>query len=221
MTTKVRSIEELDDAISAETAWRKKELTTSLKLVQQSSNAQTTNLRSGVLILYAHWEGWVKKVAQLYIRYVNSQKVPYEKLSPAFLGNALKTRISLIEEASKPIVHNKFASFLRDDFTKKALLSEDLVQTQSNLSSKIFFDVVERLGLPQRTKYLTRSNLIDEELVNQRNTIAHGKFLVLKVVDFIALQEMVLDLLEIFTDDIRNAASTRAYLADPGWTVSR
>ena len=168
---KIYTVEELDDKISNETGWRKKELTTSLKLVQQSANAQNINLRSGILLLYAHWEGWVKQIAQLYIRYVNTQSTTYEKLSAAFLGNALKTRISLIEQASTPGVHNEFASFLREGLAQKAFLSEDLVQTQSNLSSKVFLDVVERLGLPQRPEYSTRANLIDEKLVDRRNTI--------------------------------------------------
>jgi hypothetical protein len=63
---KIRSVEALDDEISAEIAWRKQELTTALKLIQQSTgHTRTANVRSGVLILYAHWEGWVKGVAQL------------------------------------------------------------------------------------------------------------------------------------------------------------
>ena len=218
---KIRTVEDLYDEISNETAWRKKELTTSLKLVQQSTNAQKFNLRSGILLLYAHWEGWVKQVAQLYIRYVNMQRPPYEKLSAAFLGNALKTKISLMEEASTPRVHKEFALFLLEGLAQKASLSEDLVQTQSNLSSKVFLDVVERLGLPQRPEYSTRANLIDEKLVGRRNTIAHGKFLTLEAEDFLSLQKDVLDLLEIFTNDVHNAASTRAYLADPGWPIPR
>ncbi|MGO4650735.1 MULTISPECIES: MAE_28990/MAE_18760 family HEPN-like nuclease [Micrococcaceae] len=212
---KIRTLEALEDAISEETAWRKHELTTARKLVQQSSgSSQTANLRSGVLILYAHWEGWVKSVAQLYIRYVNSQSPTYAQLSAAFLGNALKVKISSIEEASTPAIHNEFASFLIEGFAGKARLSEDLVQTQSNLSSKVLSGVVERLGLPRRSEYSTRANMIDEELVNRRNTIAHGKFLELKADDFLTLHQDVLSLLQLFTDDVKNAASTNAHLAE-------
>ncbi|MBT2519913.1 MAE_28990/MAE_18760 family HEPN-like nuclease [Arthrobacter sp. ISL-28] len=75
-------------------------------------------------------------------------------------------------------------------------------------------DVVARLGLPRRLEYTTRANMIDEELVNRRNTIAHGQFLELKANDFLALHENVLALLQLFTDDVKNAASTNAHLAD-------
>jgi hypothetical protein len=101
-----------------------------------------------VLILYAHWEGWVKSVAQLYIRYVNTQSPTYAQLSAAFLGNALKVEISSIEQASTPAIHNEFASFLTEG-------------SQSNLSSKVLSGVVERLGLRPRSEYSMRANMID------------------------------------------------------------
>lgn len=213
---KIRSVEALDDAISAEIAWRKQELTTALKLIQQSSGlTRTANIRSGVLILYAHWEGWVKGVAQLYIRYVHTKAYPYESLSEAFLGSALKTKMSEIEAASTPLIHNEFASFIRSGLTARAALSESLIRTESNLSSSIFFDILDRLGLEKRERYALRANMIDQELVHRRNTIAHGQYLELGLDDFQVLRRNTMEILELFTDDVRNAASTGAHLALP------
>lgn len=213
---KIRSVEALDDEISAEIAWRKQELTTALKLVQQSSGpARTASLRSGVLILYAHWEGWIKSVAQLYIRYVNTRAYSYERLSAAFLGNALKTKMTAIHEASAPLLHNSFASFICSELSKKAALSESLVRTESNLSSSVFLDILDRLGLERRAEYLLRANMIDKDLVHQRNTIAHGQHLNIEFEDFKALRINTMELLELFTDDVRNAASTGRHLAVP------
>ncbi|MEV0110347.1 MAE_28990/MAE_18760 family HEPN-like nuclease [Nocardia sp. NPDC050799] len=213
---KIHSVEVLDDAISAEIAWRKQELTTALQIIRQSSgNARKANIRSGVLILYAHWEGWVKGVAQLYIRYVNTQRYSYDKLSEAFLGNALKTRMNAIGEASVPLVHNEFALFIRTGLTGRASLSESLVRTESNLSSSIFLDIIHRLGLERRAQYLLRAQMIDQELVHRRNTIAHGQYLELGLDEFQVLRTSTMELLEIFTDDVRNAASTGAHLAIP------
>lgn len=214
--SKVRTVEQLDDAISAEIAWRKQELSTALKLVQQTSGpTQKANLRAGVVILYAHWEGWVKAVAQLYIRYVNTRAFHYDQLSTAFLGTALKTRMAAIHEATAPEVHNSFALFIQEDLSARAKLSEELVRTESNLSSSVFLAVIDRLGLEKRDKYTLRAQLIDHDLVHQRNTIAHGEYLELTVDDFKTLRADVLDLLELFTDDVRNAASTGRHLAKP------
>jgi hypothetical protein len=213
---KIRSVEALDDEISAEIAWRKQELTTALKLIQQSTgHTRTANVRSGVLILYAHWEGWVKGVAQLYVRYVNTQRYSYELLSEAFLGNALKTRMTAIDAGTAPLVHNEFASFIRGGLTERAALSESLIRTESNLSSSVFFDILDRLGLERRELYSLRANMIDKELVHRRNTIAHGQHLALGLDDFRVLRTNTMELLEAFTDDVRNSASTGAHLALP------
>lgn len=213
---KIRTVEALDDAISAETAWRKQELTTALKLIQESNGpARKANIRSGVLILYAHWEGWVKGVSRLYVRYVNTMRYPYTQLSEAFLGNALKTRMSAINEASAPTTHNQFASFIKGGLSGRASLSESLIQTESNLSSGVFFDILDRLGLEKRDRYKFRANMIDLELVHQRNTIAHGQHLEISKDDYLVLRASTMEILESFTDDIRNAASTGAHLATP------
>lgn len=213
---KIHTVEMLDNAIDQEIAWRKQELSTALKLVQQSSGpAQRANLRAGVVILYAHWEGWIKTVAQFYVRYVHTMAYPYEELSTAFLGNALKTRMSGVEAASKPLVHNTFALFIRTDLSTRAALSEDLVRTEFNLSSSVLYDIIDRLGLIRFPQYASRENLIDSELVNRRNTIAHGEYLDLKPDEYKDLRASVLDLLELFTDDVRNAASTGRHLAVP------
>ncbi|MEV0543381.1 MAE_28990/MAE_18760 family HEPN-like nuclease [Nocardia salmonicida] len=213
---KIRTVEALDQEIDAEISWRKQELTTMLKVVQQSSGpAQNANLRAAVLVLYAHWEGWVKAVAQLYVRYVNTKSISYELLSEAFLGNALKAKMTAIEEATAPLVHNKFAAFIRADLSRGAKLSESLVRTESNLSSGVFFDILERLGLERRMEYSLRANMIDADLVYRRNTIAHGQHMSLTLEDFKTLREDTMKMLELFTDDVRNAASTGKHLATP------
>lgn len=211
---KIRTVEALDEAIDSEIYWRKQELTTTLQLVKQSRGpAQRANLRAGVVILYAHWEGWVKNVAQFYIRYVNSRAYSYDQLSAAFLGTALKSKINSAQDASKSLPHTTFAKFIQTELSSRAALSTDLVRTESNLSSVVFNDIVDRLGLPKRDLYASREKMIDVELVGRRNTIAHGEYLNLGPDDFEALRDGTLTLLSLFTDDVRNAASTDNHLA--------
>lgn len=213
---KIRTVEDLDQEIDAEISWRKQELGTALKLVRSGSGPMLkANLRSGVVILYAHWEGWIKTVARLYIRYVNTQSVPCDSLSEAFLGNALKSKMDVMTGSKVSSVHNKFAAFIRTELTNKAVLSEELVRTESNLTSGVLLDIIDRIGLERRPLYALRANMIDVELVHRRNTIAHGQYLDLTPEEFRELRANVIDLLELFTDDVRNAASTGKYLACP------
>lgn len=213
---KIRTVEALDRAIDEETSWRLQELTTILRLVDQASGpAQRANLRASVLILYAHWEGWIKNVAQLYVRYVNTKAYSYEQLSTAFLGTALKTKLNEIQQSNSASQHREFASFVQSNLQKRAALSPNLVKTESNLSSTVFYDTLDRLGLPKRNEYISRQKMIDVELVHQRNTIAHGEFIDLNSSDFRTLRNGILEILSIFTDDVRNSASTEQHLLNP------
>lgn len=77
---KIRTLNDLQDMIDAEMAWRKKELY-ALKSNIQSSRAfaKETALRSGIALLYAHWEGAIKNIAYYYLIFVSYQKIPYNR----------------------------------------------------------------------------------------------------------------------------------------------
>lgn len=116
-------------------------------------------LRAGVALLYAHWEGWVKALSRLYIDYVNAQGPCFEDLSPAFLGNALRTRLDNVSQAFSAQTHLEFGAFLLDGGLKcRVVLNPDLIRTAGNLSSSVLRDVTTRLGLPY-APYETRTNL--------------------------------------------------------------
>jgi hypothetical protein len=52
-------IEELEEALQKDLAWRKKEVS-DLWLICQEKNIEVI-LKSFLLILYAHWEGYIKQ----------------------------------------------------------------------------------------------------------------------------------------------------------------
>ena len=210
---RLRTLSDLQEAVDNETAWRRRELTTALMNVQGSRGSKIqVNLRAGVALLYAHWEGWVKALGRLYIEYVNTQGPCFEDLSPAFLGNALRTRLDSVSQALSAQIHVEFGSFLLDSGLKsKVTLNPDLIRTSGNLSSSVLRDVTTRLGLPY-APYETRSNLIDEKLVRRRNNISHGDYLEVDEESYEELHQKVLEMLNRFTADLLNAAATRAYL---------
>jgi hypothetical protein len=57
---KVRSREECLIALQQESSWRKKEIAYLNGLVVSDTFDQTTAIRASIVILYAHWEGFVK-----------------------------------------------------------------------------------------------------------------------------------------------------------------
>ncbi len=54
-------------------AWRKKELTQQ-KLLADSASAGNAEVlrRSGITLLYAHWEGFIKDASVVYLRYLSN-----------------------------------------------------------------------------------------------------------------------------------------------------
>lgn len=209
---KLRTLSEFEDAVARETAWRRRELTTLRFNVRDArTSKQQVSLRAGLAMLYAHWEGWIKAIGQIYVEYVNQQGLTYSAMSPPFLGNALKTQLAGVEEANAAAVHTQFAEFvLTGGLEKKARLSSKLVRTESNLSSKVLQDITARLGIPFYP-YELLAPLIDERLVGARNTIAHGEFLELDEDQYEELHDKVLQMLNKFTTDVLVAARTRAF----------
>jgi len=92
----IRRLEELNDQLSSELAWRKKELSVIKSLIDTgsfSTSKKTALLRSGVTILYAHWEGFIKQAASIYLEFVSMQRLPYDKLSANFVALAMKSKL--------------------------------------------------------------------------------------------------------------------------------
>lgn len=101
----IRTTEQLSDKLSNDLAWRKKELSEVKTLVEaKSSSAQRHKalVRSGVCILYSHWEGFVKLAANSYLEFVRLQKPTYKELSSNFLALAMKEKL---KEAKEQINH--------------------------------------------------------------------------------------------------------------------
>lgn len=211
---KLRTLSEFEDAVDAETAWRRRELTTVIFNVRESRQSKVqVSLRAGIALLYGHWEGWIKAVATLYVSYVDQQKLTYSEMSDAFLGSALKSRLAGVVGANSSSVHVEFAAFLQaGGLNERGHISAGLIRTESNLSSKVLSDILTRLGLSHRP-YDLLAVLIDERLVGARNRVAHGEYLEVDAVQYEDLHGKVLNMLVAFTTDVRNAAATKAYRA--------
>jgi MAE_28990/MAE_18760-like HEPN len=99
---KVRSVEQLDDLLAEDLAWRKRELTTLEFAIRRARTHEMAPLtRSGIALLYAHWEGYIKGSATLYLAFVASKRLRLEELSSHILAVALRSKLRTLEGASK------------------------------------------------------------------------------------------------------------------------
>lgn len=205
---KIRTVEQLSDKLSEDLAWRKKELSEVEKLVKLknvSCEKHDLFIRSAICILYSHWEGFIKLAANAYVDYVRLQKLSYQELSNNFLALAMKDKLKEAKETNKPSLYIPVCDFFILELNNRSSLPKEAISTASNLSSEVFKEITSILGI-DFSFYSTKSKLIDEKLLKQRNEIAHGNYLLIDRDGYIELHEIVIDMINTFRNQIENAA---------------
>lgn len=169
-------------------------------------------VRSGVCILYSHWEGFVKLAANSYLEYVISQKLTYQKLSSNFLALAMKEKLKEAKETHKPSLYIPVCEFFISELNQRSILPKpkDVISTGSNLNSEILKEITYILGI-DFSIYSTKSPLIDTQLLKTRNEIAHGEDSVFDRDEYLELHRDIIGMLDIFCTDIENAAIQKKF----------
>lgn len=210
----IRTTEQLIDKIAEDLIWRRKELTDLKALVQEYQGDLLRSrvlIRAAVALLYAHWEGFVKKSSSNYLEYVASHRLPYKKLAANFVGLTLRSKFFELGASEKISGGNALAEFFCTALDRQSNVPyKNAVNTKSNLSSKVLIDILDALGL-DATQFDTRLKFIDTNLVNPRNHIAHGEVLDMSVEDYLNLHDDVLALIETYRNEVENASVLRRF----------
>jgi len=210
----IRTLEQLSDSLAKDLAWRKKELANLKSLIETSSMSSSQErvlLRSGITILYAHWEGFIKTAASNYLEYVAMQRLRYDELSSNFVALALKNQLSQVNETNKATIFTETIDFIRTQLIKRSSVPyKDVVQTRSNLSSSVLKEITCVLGLDY-SFYETKQILIDSNLLAKRNYVAHGEYIELDKEDYLQLHSQVINMMDTFRNQVDNCATIESY----------
>ncbi|WP_269112135.1 MAE_28990/MAE_18760 family HEPN-like nuclease [Burkholderia cepacia] len=212
----IRTVNDLVDRVAAELVWRRRELTDMRALVQESSGQLRCRvvIRAGVALLYAHWEGFVKATASHYLEFVASHRIPYRKLAPNFVALTLRSKFAEMRVSEKVSSANALADFFCTSLDAQSRIPyKNVIDTKSNLSSKVLLDILAALGLGAN-QFETRLNFIDANLVNPRNHIAHGEALELTVDEYLSLHDDVIALIDTFRNEVENSSILRRFERD-------
>jgi hypothetical protein len=213
---KIRSVEQLVDEIAAESSWRRKELTDLRYAVQNAAGhgtRQETLTRAAVALLYAHWEGFVKAVAEHYLEFVSMQRCRHCDLSNPMLAIVLRSKLQAAEGSRKIETHAEVVEFFRSRMEHRATLPyKAAVRTDANLSSTVLLEIIRTIGI-HSAEYEPKRHMIDHRLLAKRNHIAHGSVLDVDLDDYLSLHDEVLELMNLFRNDVENAAATGQYLS--------
>lgn len=207
----MRTLEDLQDALDHELAWRRVEIQ-AMRSVGRGLQAvaQDAVCRAGVAMLYAHWEGYVRAALAAYLSYVARRRLKYRELSPAFVARGVEYEVKRIgaTETQRGVKRAQF--FIDNEDTRARFSPKEPVDARSNLSSEVCQDLLVSLGLDDGV-LSTKRKLIDYHVVQARNEVAHGNYLTIAWTDFVTLQDEVLGLLSALRLLVLDAAENQQY----------
>ncbi len=221
--------EQFESFLDDDLAWRKREVSELFLLAKDNADKETL-LKSLILLLYAHWEGYIKKGSKLYIKYISEEKIKVNQLSTNFTAIVLKSQISkCIDESENLTLANELtfmSSFIRKQEKKfKVRINPDndqekkIIDTQSNLKPKVFKTIINILGLSYKSAIETREHYINSHLLANRNCIGHGSpfdedaqdDFSLTIDDIDKLKKIIFSIIDNFRDELLDYANDELY----------
>lgn len=175
-------IEDLENLLDYELGWRKKEISC-LNSIALNINSNSdddaekvlykTVMKTLFLLLYSHWEGFIKKTSKIYIKFINEDKVVASELTKNFTALMLKKTITICSEKesqqSLSITHyldfvDLHESKLRKKFKVDVKVDQDFddgfIQTFSNLNYKNYKNIINSLNLPFYDFFCNKDNKV-------------------------------------------------------------
>ncbi len=211
---KPRTLLQLQEGLDAELSWRRLEIDALRKMCRSTDGVVRRSLiRAAVPILYAHWEGFVKESACLYIRYLNGLGLSFSDMKKCFRGIYALEYVQTLSNVKKRffVASDALEQLYAIDTQKFRANLDQRISNVGNLDYEIFEQIMLFLGI-ETSRYVARKQFIDETLLLARNKIAHGEFLALAEDGLEDMIEQLMNLLRWVKTDIENSVSLGGYL---------
>lgn len=212
--SKFVTVEQCLALIQEDSAWRKKEITTIRNRIEIADGEGSAILmRAGILMLYAHWEGFVKYAASAYIMHINERILRFNaQLVPHYLDLIMWR--SLQRRGEYPYSKTPLGFLDALQFWKtepETRLSEDMIDAESNLNSKVLAKILRIIDI-SAADFESKKNLIDEKLLGRRNPIAHGERRTVTKLEYAETDKEVRALLDTFQRKIEDCVQHSYFL---------
>jgi len=218
-----RTLELLYECIEREYAWRITELSNYRSFVISSSGkAKEAILKAGLALLYAHWEGFIKRSSDFYYSFVSYQNMRICDLNDCFISIVLRREIERLLSTKKLSIHKQIIQTFFQEQDKIAMFTVASPIRTSNLKYNIFEDVCILIGIDINELHERYKNkgydrdikfIIDIDLVDKRNSIAHGDFCSIKENEFKELYDVVINgIIYCYKESIMDNAQNKKYL---------
>ena len=147
----------------------------------------------------------------MFLQFIVDKKFKQSELTDNYKGIMLKKHFKGTQNSHKIKFHISAVNFLIDQKDGYVIFDPTMyIKTDSNLNYELFENILDTLGIPS-TKYCSREKQIDESLLKNRNSIAHGQKCNVSKEEFISLFDDIISLITNFKDDLQNICATEAY----------
>lgn len=208
--------EDIQDLLDEAFGWRRIELHALGGAIadaeKKSPNAPLTRAlaRSGVALLYAHWEGFFKEACQGYVDYVAKRRLLYSELNDGFLESAIVALMKRTSSGERAGALALIESIRTPDRARARIPKNSIVDTKSNLRFAVLADVMKGVGFSHE-KFSTKDKIIDKTLCDGRNSIAHGRDYFPAAGSFGELLSEVLEMMEDLRSIILTSVKMKHY----------
>lgn len=211
---KPKTIQQFADAIAREITWRKRELSNFNVFVKKTVEPRYLKdalYRSGIPLLYAHWEGFVKQSCTLYLYYVCMQRIKNKNLSINLQALLFYENLKRQENTKRPSLYQDAIEFLRlkGDHDSK-IPYKNIVDTKSNLNSDVFREIAWLMQMDYSI-FETSEQFIDKILLAKRNNIAHGEECPVDKATYMQAHSKVIELMENVKTQLENNVQNKVY----------
>lgn len=209
---KIRSYEELEDAINKEWYWRKKEIHNHYMLLSGSRSIYWPMLiRAGIALLYAHWEGFLKKIIKIYFRYIYYNGICIKDASSNVKAIMLikKLKSSQLNKVSWSTLHCIVKTIDEGCYKLQDTIDEE-ISAHDNLNTEVLTELLEISGIDPEP-FKIKDKFIDYSLVGMRNKICHGENEDISREQFFQIKDTMLEIINEIKDKILNQAAMKKF----------
>ncbi|WP_439470885.1 MAE_28990/MAE_18760 family HEPN-like nuclease [Brevundimonas sp.] len=211
----IPSADDLEILLTEDLTWRIKEISALKSMIEKSAAgvARSSALRAALPMLYAHWEGYIKRSADRYLAFVYDRRPLAISLKPALAYAYLEPRFRGAGGGSSSFTPQAAIEFAERVKTVRTRANPNvMVNTKSNLRYEVLQEIVEGLAVPDFLEMTTKTKLNDH-LCDKRNHIAHGESVPITEDAFEELRLEFTELMRSFKDRLITAATNREFLA--------
>lgn len=171
--------------------------------------------RAGVVMAYAHWEGFLKWVVDAYLTYAGEytqrHSIAGSRIVPLIIAVWFWKRAGLNGDRGLLPFLAEVSACLPEVYGNLRLALSDAVKFDANVSTTTFRKIAFILGIDYQ-KYAMREKFIDERICASRHKIAHGEMLIVEPDDAVEVIDGVLDMLGSIKIEVLERASNKKFL---------